>query len=202
MSFQAMAWAVKQKTESPISKLILLMICNYADEEGNCYPSQEHLADLCQCSRVSVNKHIQELRKKNYISIIKKANGQFVYNNYHVNMLNIGFVNNIDSECKPVLHNTIKNTINNKPTLFDVFWNHCPKKIGKKKTKDIYTKIINNKKIDVTEDELIKGILLYKESVIEIESKYICHPSTWLNQGRWEDEFPQTTRKNKNWLAG
>jgi hypothetical protein len=51
-------------------------------------------------------------------------------------------------------------------------------------------------------DELIKGILLYKESVIEIESKYICHPSTWLNQGRWEDEFPQTTRKNKNWLAG
>ncbi|HAI38141.1 MAG TPA: helix-turn-helix domain-containing protein, partial [Maribacter sp.] len=33
MSFQAMAWAVKQETDSPLSKLILLMIANYADEK-------------------------------------------------------------------------------------------------------------------------------------------------------------------------
>ena len=34
MSFQAMAWAVKQNTKSPVSKLVLLMIANYADEKG------------------------------------------------------------------------------------------------------------------------------------------------------------------------
>ena len=72
-----MAWAVKQETKSPVSKLVLLMVANYADEKGESYPSQEHLAKLCQCTRVSVNRHIKELEKQGFLSIRKTKNGMF-----------------------------------------------------------------------------------------------------------------------------
>ena len=71
MSFQAMAWAVKQDTKNSISKLILLMLANYADDEHACYPSIKHLALICHCSERSVKNHIKELQRKGYIKIGK-----------------------------------------------------------------------------------------------------------------------------------
>lgn len=197
MSFQAMAWAVKQETDSPISKLVLLMLCNYADEDGECYPSQEHLASLCQCSRVSVNKHIQELRKKGFIKIIKKSNGQFVYNRYYVNMINKGYVKNINSQCIPSLHNTIKNT---NIYEFDEFWSKVPRKIAKVKAKKLYIDLIDKKVVDSM--TLISKMEEYAKSVLNTELKYIVHPTTWLSQHRWEDELKADRKENKNFLAG
>tara|TARA_R100000664_G_C2701602_1_gene101718 strand:+ start:49 stop:432 length:384 start_codon:yes stop_codon:yes gene_type:complete len=71
MSFDSMAWAVKQDTKNSISKLILLMLANYADEKHECYPSINHIAKLCHCSERSVKTHIKELQKKGYIKIGK-----------------------------------------------------------------------------------------------------------------------------------
>ena len=71
MSFQAMAWAVKQDPKNSISKLILLMLANYADEEHACFPSISHIANLCHCSERSVKTHIKELQRKGYIKIGK-----------------------------------------------------------------------------------------------------------------------------------
>lgn len=200
MSFQAMAWAVKQDTKSPVSKLVLLMIANYADEKGAAYPSQEHLAKLCQCTRVSVNKHIKQLEKNNYLNINKTKNGMYGYNTYTLNIgsvknINIGSVNNINIASKEYLHNTQDKQI----VLFDAFWNNCPRRIGKKKTKTIYTNLIKQK--EVTENQLIEAMNRYADSVKNTEISFIVHPSTWLNQGRWEDEIT-VKQKNKNWLAG
>ena len=192
MSFQAMAWAVKQETKSPVSKLILLMIANYADEKGEAYPSQDHLAKLCQCTRVSVNKHIKDLERKGFLSIRKTKNGMFGYNTYK---LNDGFVNKINIPYKESLHNT--QDIHN--SLFEDFWINCPRKIAKKKTKSIYNNLI--KKKETTQNILITAIKRYSDSVKNTETAFIVHPATWLNQGRWEDKI-EVKQKNKNWLAG
>lgn len=192
MSFQAMAWAVKQDTKSPVSKLILLMVANYADEKGEAYPSQDHLAKLCQCTRVSVNKHIKDLEKQNFLSIRKTKNGMFGYNTYTLNM---GLVNNINIASKEYLYNT-QDIQNNR---FDDFWNNCPRKIAKKKTKTIYNNLI--KKKEVTEERLINSMDKYAESVKNTDIAFIVHPTTWLNQGRWDDTI-EVKQKNKNWLAG
>jgi hypothetical protein len=50
MSFESIAWGVKQNTGNSVSKLILLMLCNYADDKHTCYPSIEHIAKICHCS--------------------------------------------------------------------------------------------------------------------------------------------------------
>ena len=193
MSFQAMAWAVKQETKSPVSKLILLMIANYADERGEAYPSQDHLAKLCQCTRVSVNKHIKDLERKNFLSIRKTKNGMFGYNTYK---LNDGFVNKINIPYKESLHNTQDILISSD---FEIFWEKCPRKIAKKKTESIYGKILKQKQS--TEQDLINAMKDYAKSVEDVEMQYIVHPVTWLNQGRWEDKI-EIKIKNKNWLAG
>jgi|TARA_R110000851_G_scaffold229360_2_gene382012 hypothetical protein len=201
MSFQAMAWGVKQDTNSSISKLVLLMICNYANEKGEAYPSQEHLAKLCQCSRISITRHIKDLQKSNFISIKKEKNGAYGFNLYTLNM---GYVS---ESYKPLvserdlagireIHNTQDKL---KPLFFDKFWESCPRKIAKKKTQSVYNKLVKSK--EVSEDYLIKTMNDYSVSVKDTELQFIVHPVTWLNQGRFDDKL-EVKVKNKNWLAG
>ena len=193
MSFEALAWGVKKTADSSLSKLILLMICNYANEKGEAYPSQEHLAKLCQCSKRSVIRHIQELEKQNFISIKKEKNGAYGFNVYKLNM---GLVPNMHLASDRVAHNTQDIQITSK---FDKFWEKVPRKIAKKKCQKIYNSLVKSK--EVSEDRLISAMERYAESVKNTETAFIVHGATWLNQGRWEDKI-EVKVKNKNWLAG
>jgi len=193
MSFEALAWGVKQSPKNPISKLVLLMICNYANEKGEAYPSQEHLAKLCQCSKRSVVRHIQELEKQNFISIRKEKNGAYGFNLYK---LNIGLVPDMHLASARVAHNTQDKHITSK---FEIFWDKVPRKIAKKKCKSIYNNLVKSK--EVSEDDLISAMERYAESVKHTSPAFIVHGATWLNQGRWEDKI-EVKVKNKNWLAG
>ena len=68
MSFQAMAWAVKQKVGNATGKAILLMLANYADERGECFPSQERLADECECSVATVARWVKAFEEMGFLS--------------------------------------------------------------------------------------------------------------------------------------
>lgn len=193
MSFEALAWGVKQETDSSISKLILLMICNYANEKHEAYPSQEHLAKLCQCSKRSIVRHIQELEKQGFIKIRKEKNGAYGFNVYKLKM---GLVPDLHLASDRVAHNTQDIHITSR---FNEFWECVPRKIAKKKVEKIYTNLIKSK--EVTEDILINAMKKYAESVKNTEQQFICHCATWLNQGRWEDKI-EIKQKSKNWLAG
>jgi DNA-binding GntR family transcriptional regulator len=193
MSFEALAWGVKQNTNSSISKLVLLMICNYANEKGEAYPSQEHLAQLCQCSRISVTRHIKELQKSNYLSIRKEKNGAYGFNLY---ILNMGYVSERYLTGITEIQNTQDIQITSK---FDKFWEKVPRKIAKKKCEKIYNNLVKSK--EVSEDELIGAMERYAESVKHTDDKFVAHASSWLNAGRWTDTI-EVKVKNKNWLAG
>ena len=193
MSFEALAWGVKKSADSSLSKLILLMICNYANEKGEAFPSQEHLAKLCQCSRRSVIRHIQELEKQNFISIRKEKNGAYGFNVYKLNM---GLVPNMHLANDRVAHNTQDKQIT---SYFEKFWDKVPRKIAKKKCQKIYNNLVKSK--EVSEEELIGAMERYAASVKDTDMPFICHATTWLNQGRWEDTI-EVKVKNKNWLAG
>ena len=200
MSYQERMICTKD-TNSSISKLVLLMICNYANEKGEAYPSQEHLAQLCQCSRISVTRHIKDLQQSNFISIRKEKNGAYGFNLY---VLNMGYVSESNkplvSERDLVGIREIHNTQDKlKPLFFDKFWSKVPRKIGKKKCEKIYNSLV--KKKEVSEDMLISAMERYAESVKSTDDKFIAHASSWLNAGRWEDTI-EVKVKNKNWLAG
>ena len=82
MSFQAISWATSQKTDCGGSKLLLIMLSNYADIENKCYPSMKHLATICCCSESSVQRYIKKLVKLRLISVHKTGKGIRKNNNY------------------------------------------------------------------------------------------------------------------------
>lgn len=84
MSWQATAWAVDQKVGPPARKLLLLVLANYADEHGICWPSQETLASNAGMSLDTVQRQTKKLQETGFLAVTRppKRRGQwqtFVY---------------------------------------------------------------------------------------------------------------------------
>lgn len=69
MSVEAMAWAFKQDLPDSQIKLVLLSLCDHADEDGRCWPSQERLAQKSACSVRTVRRRIQQLADMGILTI-------------------------------------------------------------------------------------------------------------------------------------
>lgn len=73
---------------------------------------------------------------------------------------------------------------------FDQFWSSYPKKVGKQAALKAWKKLRPNK-------DLHSKIMVAVESQKKSEQwktengRYIPNPTTWLNQGRWDDELPK-----------
>lgn len=69
---------------------------------------------------------------------------------------------------------------------FEIFWNAYPTKVGKQPARKAFDKV----KVPV--ETLVAAIERQKCSRQwqEDGGQYIPNPSTWLNQGRWQDELP------------
>ena len=84
---------------------------------------------------------------------------------------------------------------------FDRFWKAYPKKVGKQAAYKTWSKI--NPSGDLTE-EIIRAVEKQKtwRQWQRDNGQYIPNPTTWLNQGRWEDEGyggDQSDRNSKTW---
>lgn len=69
---------------------------------------------------------------------------------------------------------------------FEAWWPHYPHKVGKGAARKAFAKAIKK----VTLAELIEGVERYKRAKPAWQNW--CHPSTWLNQERWNDEYAAT----------
>lgn len=63
-----MAQAMKIKVGNPIRKLILLKLADNANDQGECWPSYQHIADGCECGKTTVKDHINALIKHGLLS--------------------------------------------------------------------------------------------------------------------------------------
>lgn len=71
---------------------------------------------------------------------------------------------------------------------FMTFWEKYPKKVGKKKAFTAWQKANCENGIL---SEVMKGVDAYREHCLkeETEQRFIAHPTTWLNNERWTDEY-------------
>lgn len=49
------------KVGNPLRKLVLIKLADNASDNGECWPSHQHIADQCEISRRSVINHIEAL---------------------------------------------------------------------------------------------------------------------------------------------
>ncbi|EFK6601792.1 helix-turn-helix domain-containing protein [Escherichia coli] len=63
MSMNLMAKAMNIKVGNPLRKLILIKLADNANDNGECWPSYQHVADQCEVSRSTVKSHIRALEE-------------------------------------------------------------------------------------------------------------------------------------------
>lgn len=90
MSMNLMAKAMSIKVGNPLRKLVLIKLSDNANDKGECWPSYQHIADHCECSKTAVRNHIDALemmgllKRENRIGV---ANGKGNTSNvYYLNL--------------------------------------------------------------------------------------------------------------------
>lgn len=68
MSVQAISWALKQRVGNGAAKFVLITLANYADADGNCWPSQATLAAECEVSVRAIREYMLRLEMVGLIS--------------------------------------------------------------------------------------------------------------------------------------
>lgn len=79
-----MAWAVKQKTGDPVSKLLLLTLANFANEDGKAWPSINRLVRDTEISKSTVIRKLEQLEAAGLIARkpTYREDGGHAYNVY------------------------------------------------------------------------------------------------------------------------
>ncbi len=148
--------------------------------------SQENFAKRNGMSRQQLRTFLKKLKQTNMIKSSPNSNQQIThlvivgYNTYNSIKNNQDLTESYAGSNHIIRKKESKKVINNKD--FDLFWEHYPKKVGKKKVQDKFNS--NNYPIDL----IIKNIELQKKSDQWQNQQYIPNPETYLNQERWTDE--------------
>ena len=87
----------------------------------------------------------------------------------------------------------VKNTVSS----FELFWSAYPNKTGKKIAYSSWHKAKKDEKGPLPEISILLKILKEQKLSRKWKEGYIPNPSTWLNQGRWEDEVEKSTHEGE-----
>lgn len=86
MSIKYLAYAFDARVNNPLRKLVLLKLCDNANDSGECWPSFQHIADQCEISRRSAINHIQALIDCGFlVSEARFKSGEQTTNMYKIN---------------------------------------------------------------------------------------------------------------------
>ena len=71
-----MAKAMSIKVGNPLRKLVLIKLADNANDQGECWPSYQYIADQCEISRTAVKNHIRELEKSGVLTREFRKDGE------------------------------------------------------------------------------------------------------------------------------
>ena len=72
MSIQAVSWAIKSRVGDPTLKVLLIAICNYANQDCECWYSQAVLARDSEVSTRTIRRGLEKLREMGMIETTER----------------------------------------------------------------------------------------------------------------------------------
>ena len=193
MSIQALSWSIKQTVETPTTKLVLVLLANYCDENNSCYPSEKHLAKLVGVSDRTIRRCITDLQEKNLIRIEHRLGTS---NRYFVSV-----DTNVQPVRTPTSTNTKEDTKDKYDEKFQKFWKLYPRKVNKYATLQKFKVVLKTYKYE----DLMTATMQYAKQIknSNTEEKFIPHATTWLSQKRFLDDINNRNKKKSvNQIAG
>ena len=207
MSFDALSICINIQEIRPTSKLVLLVLANYANEEWQSYPSKKKLSELCNCDEQTVKRAIDELVSNNIIkSQARFVSGKQVSNLYTIIYRGVkkkGAQNNELGGSNSYPNTIIDTKINIKNDYteeFEIFWKLYPpcengKKVGKYETSLEFKKCKDKKILLIC----LKNYINFKKG------RFIHSPLKWIKKKIYLDFRTNEVKlvyKSKNNLAG
>ena len=193
MSIQALSWSIKQNCDTPTTKLILVLLSNYCDENSSCYPSEKHLGKLVGVSDRTVRRSLKWLSDNSLIQIKLRTGTS---NRYYVSV-----DTDVLTPRTPTTINTKEDTKDKYSVDFEKFWKIYPRKINKYATMQKFKIAIRSYDID----KLFRATTIFAQQVKNnnTEERFIPHGATWLTQKRYIDFETIKLKKNSlNKIAG
>lgn len=88
MSMDLMVKAFKTKVGNPLRKLVLIKLADNANDDGECWPSYQYIADQCEISRTTVKTHVRVLEEMGMLTREFRRKGEL--NQSNIFRINLG----------------------------------------------------------------------------------------------------------------
>lgn len=218
MSMDLMVKAMKTKVGNPLRKLVLVKLADNASDQGECWPSYQHIADQCEIGRSTVKLHIRELEKAGFLRREYRRKGELNQSNvFHLSLdggadsaLGGGAGDNPPGAADdlgggagaaPRTSHSYEPVKEPKPTVtpdsmegFEQFWKLYPKKKSRKDATKAWAKLKPNDELRQTLITAL-GSHCVSEDWAKDGGRYVPNAATWLNGERWHDELAPATGK-------
>tara|TARA_R100001129_G_scaffold77621_1_gene52923 strand:- start:220 stop:924 length:705 start_codon:yes stop_codon:yes gene_type:complete len=181
-----------QATVSPQAKLTYAQLTYYAGKKEYCFPSQQTICEATGLQLRSVQRYIRELVDNNLIEIETRGKKQTNIYYFLEHPWMQSDTTNLSDATRQIcqVHSkeeSIKEEEDNMLITFEFFWDQYPRKVGKKRASQIFARII--KAVDPV--AFLHGLSHYRKycEMTDKPVKFIKHPSTWLTQECWHDDY-------------
>ncbi|EJC4892006.1 helix-turn-helix domain-containing protein [Escherichia coli] len=220
MSMNLMAKAMNIKVGNPLRKLVLIKLADNANDNGECWPSYQHVADQCEVSRSTVKSHIRALEEMGLLKREFRRKGEL--NQSNVFYLTLDNAQQIQPEsggagAAPRTYHSFEPANEPKNIMFEhvrtecektpdrheetdkafeeIFWCAGMRKAGKKNAASAFrTQFREWRK--TTRGTASEFATMLAEDIACRNGKQFGFdrllPSSYLNGQRWNDEKPET----------
>jgi len=210
MSMELMVKAMKIKVGNPLRKLVLVKLADNASDQGECWPSYQHIADQCEISRSTVKVHIRELEKSGLLRREFRRKGEMNQSNvFHLALDSEvsaapggGAAENPPRAAEnpgggaaaaPRTSHSSEPVKEPKPMVspdstegFEQFWKLYPNKASKKDARRAWEKLKPSAELQQT---MLTALAQHRLSRpwLKDDGQYIPHGSRWINGEKWND---------------
>lgn len=225
MSMILMVKAMQAKVGNPLRKLVLIKMADNANDEGECWPSYQHIADQCEIGRSTVRKHIKELEKQGFLRITNRKGVLGNSSNLYVLTFDKPIAQNstgvapdstgvAPDSIPPVAPDSTRTSHSFEPVnepsataaangmdvgkAFEVFWDSGISKKNKKQALRSFTAYVKRNKVCPNEfAEKLAQDVKARKAAQQLGFNQM-HPTTYLNNERWEDELDTSNLGSTN----
>jgi hypothetical protein len=204
MSIEIMNAVWRHSKADGRARLVLLAIADHQGEIG-AWPSLATLAKMVNASERSVQRDIDYLQNIGELEVHYQqapVRNHYKSNLYFVRLTGVtdyeSGVTNTDTGVTNTqrgvttgvvqsLNRTITepSTETHERELFEEFWKEYPKKSDKR----IALKAFKSAMRRTTFDQILAGLIAYRQATESIEQRFVKNPATWLNADAWENQI-------------
>ena len=196
-------WALKQRMDSPISQLLLIVLGDLADENGTTWATHLYLAERCRCCERTIDRHMNSLEALGLVKVKRRSKmGKKISNlstlqrdHEHAHATLCQESNDSASlpgtDTKSHKTPTKKTLPRHTSDSFDMFWKIYPVKRNKAGSRGIFESQNLSGELNIILEDIRKRIEVGEWNIHGDSQRYIPYPSTYLRDRRWEDEPTQ-----------